>query len=64
VTLILGKSKNFEVQTVVFAVGKCYIVVVCNRNGKGKGHIVPVDPMKRVGQRWVGVRANLGIRWR
>jgi len=28
VTLILGKSKNFEVQTVVFAVGKCYIMVV------------------------------------
>jgi len=39
---------------VVFAVGKCYIVVVCNRYGKGQGHIVPVDPMKHVDQRWVG----------
>jgi hypothetical protein len=49
VTLILGKSTNFEVQTVVCAVGKCCIVVVCNRYGKGKSRIVPVDPMKRVG---------------
>ena len=63
-TLILGKSTNFEVQTMVFSVGKCCIVVVCDRRGKGKGHIVPVDPMKRVDQRWVGGIANLGIRWR
>jgi hypothetical protein len=49
VTLILGKSTNFEVQTVVCAVGECYVVVVCNRYGKGKGQIVPVALTKRVG---------------